>query len=122
MRERTHEIKVRLTEREFDILMERVEMKRRNSEYGYSREDYIRDVLFEKDNSVEFPPELLKFTNNVFDIACYIYRLQMKSCFSYEEKQELERLSNYVRKTARNIEYACKKIILRADDGGDANG
>ena len=108
MRKRQREIKVHLTEAEYNRLTEQVEKT------VYSREAFIRAALAGK-TVVELPKDYMRFTADMRRIATQLQLMNWNASLSESDKQMLYRLGKEIHETVRQLNDVYFKLENRKD-------
>ena len=108
MRKRQREIKVHLTEAEYNRLTEQVEKT------VYSREAFIRACLAGK-TIVELPKDYIRFTADMRRIATQLQLMKWNASLSESDKQMLYRLGREIHEAVRQLNDVYFKLENRKD-------
>lgn len=108
MRKRQREIKVHLTEAEYDRLAEQVEKT------AYSREAFIRAALAGK-TVVELPKDYVRFTADMRRIATQLQLMNWNASLSNSDKQRLYQLGREIHEAVRQLNDVYFKLEDRKD-------
>ena len=120
MNNKRYEIKVRLSSAEYEVLNYWVKFVKQERGQAYSREEYIRDVVFADAHQVLFPIELAGFVDTMHSISSNLFLIaQLSNDLTDDEKKDLKNTCELVRKTCRNLDITCRGL---AKGGNQNNG